>query len=276
MRFRAHAQASLKTADEIEQMRLSNRFARQVLITLGQQIVPGATTGELNELARELTLAGGAKAAFYRYRVGHKVYEHHICASVNDCVVHGIPNDRPFEPGDLVSIDYGCLLNGWIGDTAYTWCVGGQPSPAAAHLMAVTKQALVIGIATAQAGRRVFDIARAVQNYCESQGCGVVRTMVGHGVGRRLHEPPQVPNYATNESRRDRLRPGMTICIEPMITSGGHETLEMPDGWQVVTSDGSLAAHYEHCIAITENGPDVLSLPDDLDALTTGIAKAAA
>lgn len=265
MRFSSGPQTLLKTPLELDAMRKSNRLARQVVRELGRLVVPGATTRDLDQRARELTSAAGAKAAFYRYRVGAKVFDYYICSSVNECVVHGLPSDKPLVPGDLVSVDYGCILGGWVGDTAYTWCVGGQPSPVAAHLMKTTKEALALGIAAAQPGRRVYDVALAVQTHCESHGCGVVRSLVGHGVGRKLHEPPQVPNYAAPESRRDRLRPGMTICIEPMVTAGHWDTTELDDGWQVVTKDGSLTAHYEHCIAITADGPEILSLPDDLD-----------
>jgi methionyl aminopeptidase len=245
-------------------MRSANLLARRILAELGTMIVPGATTATLDARARELTHAAGAKPAFYQYRAGgHSPFPGHICASVNATVVHGIPNDRPLVEGDVVSIDYGCFLDGWCGDTAYTWCVG-EPSATARHLMTVTKEALAVGIAAAQSGRRVFDIARAVQQHCESNGCGVVRSLVGHGCGSAMHEPPQVPNFADPASRHDRLRPGMTICIEPMVTAGGWQTKELPGGWEIVSADGSLAAHYEHCIAITDDGPDILSLPDDL------------
>ena len=263
MRVRTEPRPVIKTADELDKMRAANRLARAVLAEMGRRIKPGVTTMDLETEARRMTEAAGAKGAFYQYRVGDKVYPYYLCTSINDCVVHGFPNERPLEPGDIVSIDYGCVLDGFVGDTAWTWSVG-EPSPTARHLMDVTREALYRGIAMAQPGRRVFDVAREIQSYCESEGCGVVRALVGHGVGRRMHEPPQVPNYAAPESRRDRLRPGMTICIEPMITAGTWEVYEPEGKWDVLTRDGSLAAHYEHCIAILDDGPEILSLPEEI------------
>ena len=221
------------------------------------------TTRDLDNLARGMTRDAGAEPAFYRYRVGSRVYPDFICASVNDAVVHGVPDDRPLEDGDIVSIDYGCFLDGWCGDTAYTWAVG-EPSEAAAHLMRVTREALAIGIEHAQPGKRVFDVAKAVQEHVETNGCSVVRSLVGHGIGRKMHEPPQVPNYAHVDTRHDRLRPGMTICIEPMVTGGGFEVYEADDQWTALTVDGSLAAHYEHTVAILDDGPEILSVPDEI------------
>jgi len=266
VRLRTQPRPSLKTAAELDKMRASNRLARRILAAVGKQIAPGVTTRALDDLARDMTAAAGATGAFYHYQVGNRIFPAHLCTSVNEVVVHGIPDDRPLVEGDVVSVDYGCHLDGWVGDTAFTWCVG-QPSNGTAHLMAVTQEALKIGIAAALPGKRVWDVARAVQDYCESNGCGVVRSLVGHGVGRRLHEPPQVPNFANPESRHDLLREGMTICIEPMVTAGDWETEELADGWTIVTKDRSLAAHYEHCIAITDHGPEILSLPDDMAAM---------
>ncbi len=254
---------TIKTAAEIEAMRRSNVLARRIVAELGERIAPGVTTRDLEILARKLTDEAGARAAFYHYRVGQRIYPDYLCASVNDAVVHGIPNDEPLVDGDVVSLDFGCIIEGWYGDTAYTWCVG-EPSPEAAHLMQTTKEALAIGIAAAQSGKRVFDVAKSIQNHVEARGCGVVRELVGHGIGRHLHEPPQVPNYAAIDSRRDRLKPGMTICIEPMVTAGAYQVKELADGWTVLTADGSLAAHYEHTVVILSDGAEVLSLPDEL------------
>lgn len=259
MRRRQPDRPTIKTAEQIEGMRRSNRLARRIVAELGTLLEPGVTTNQLDQVARRLTEEAGASAAFYQYR-GFPAY---ICASLNDAVVHGIPNDQPLVEGDLVSIDYGCFVDGWCGDTAWTWAVG-QPSEGAAHLMQVTRESLAIGIENAIAGKRVFDIAKPIQDHCESNGCGVVRSLVGHGIGSELHEPPQVPNYAHPESCRDRLRPGMTICIEPMVTAGGYGVHEADDGWTALTDDGSLAAHYEHCIVILSDGPEILSLPDDI------------
>lgn len=259
LRRRNAERPTIKTPAELELLRQSNRLARSIVAEIGRQVGEGATTRELDELARRLTADAGAQAAFYNYR-GFPAY---ICASVNEQVVHGIPNDRPLQAGDVVSIDYGCFLHGWCGDTAWTWSVG-EPGEAAANLMETTREALAIGIRAAQPGRRVFDVAKAIQHYVESRGCAVVRSLVGHGIGRELHEAPQVPNFACVESRRDRLRPGMTICIEPMVTAGGWGVHELDDGWTAVTDDGSLAAHYEHAVAILDSGPEILSQPDEI------------
>ncbi len=263
MRNRRPDAPTIKTPAEMDAMRAAGRLARSVLAAMGRMIAPGVTTLELEAEAQRLTAAAGARGAFYQYRVGAKVYPYYLCTSVNDCVVHGFPAERPLAEGDIISIDYGCELNGFIGDTAWTWPVG-EVSETAQHLLRVTREALYVGIEAAQAGRRVFDIGRAVQNHCESNGCGVVRALVGHGIGRRMHEPPQVPNYAAPETVRDRLRPGMTICIEPMVTAGDWRVYEPEDRWDVLTVDGSLAAHFEHCIAIGEDGPEILTLPEEI------------
>lgn len=250
---------SIKTPEELELMRRSNRLARSIVGEIGRRVAVGVTTHELDTLAAQLTADAGATGAFYNYRG----FPAHICASVNEAVVHGIPNDRPLAEGDIVSIDYGCVLEGWYGDTAFTFPVG-EVSAEAKHLMDVTRTSLAIGIEAAQPGKRVFDVAKAIQSHVESNGCGIVRSLVGHGLGRAMHEPPQVPNYAHVESRRDRLRPGMVICIEPMVTAGHWAVEELADGWTAVTSDGSLAAHFEHAVAILEDGPEILSLPDEV------------
>lgn len=253
----------IKTAEEIAYMRRSSRLSREIVARLGERVRPGITTSELDRLAHALGEAAGARPAFYQYG-GNGVrpaFPGAICASRNEAVVHGIPDDVPLEEGDIISIDYGCVLDGWFGDTAYTWAVG-DISDEACHLMDVSQAALEKGIEQAVPGKRVFDIARAVQNHCEGNGCGVVRSLVGHGIGRRLHEPPQVPNYAALESRRDRLRPGMTICIEPMVTAGTYHVHPLEDGWTEVTDDGRYAAHFEHTVVILSDGCEILSLPD--------------
>lgn len=253
----ARLKPALRTAEEIAGLREAARLSREIVAELGERIAPGVTTRELDTLARRRTDALGLRASFHKYHG----YPDYLCASVNEAVVHGIPNDRRLEPGDVVSLDFGVIVNGWYGDTAYTWCVG-EPSPQAAHLIEVTRESLRLGVDKCLAGKRVWDVAKAVQTHCESHGCGVVRALVGHGLGRGLHEPPQVPNYAAMETRRDRLRPGMVLCVEPMITAGGWEVEELPDGWTAVTKDRSLAAHFEHTVVITSDGPEILSLPD--------------
>lgn len=253
----ARAKPAIRTAAEIARLREAATISRRIVGELGAAIAPGVTTRQLDTLARKMTDELGLRASFYRY----KNYPDYLCASVNEAVVHGIPNDRPLEPGDVVSLDFGVIVDGWYGDTAYTWCVG-EPSPEAAHLMRVTQESLRLGLEKCLAGKRVWDVAKAVQMHCEQNGCGVVRALVGHGLGRSLHEPPQVPNVATVETRRDRLRPGMVFCVEPMVTSGGYEVEELGDGWTAVTCDRSLAAHFEHTVAICSDGPEILSLPD--------------
>ncbi len=249
----------IRTAEEIAKLRTAAQLSRRIVGELGAMIAPGVTTRQLDTRARRIADEGGWRASFYRYRG----YPNYLCASVNEAVVHGVPDDRPLEAGDVVSLDFGVIVDGWVGDTAYTWCLG-EPSETAAHLMRITRESLYLGIDKALSGKRVWDIAKAIQNHCETNGCGVVRQLVGHGIGRSLHEPPQVPNFASMETRRDRLRPGMVICIEPMVTAGGYEVDELPDGWTAVTRDRSLAAHFEHTVAITSDGPDILSLPDEL------------
>lgn len=248
----------LKSPRELELMRAANRLARRILWRLGEEVKPGVTTQELDELARELTRQAGARPAFLGYPGTKGPFPAAICASVNEVVIHGIPNGRPLREGDIVGIDYGCILEGYVGDTAWTFPVG-QVSPEAQHLMEVTRTALFKGIEQAMEGHRVRDISRAIQRYVESHGCSVVRAMVGHGVGRTLHEEPQVPNYV-GPGFSPRLKVGMTLAIEPMITLGSHEVRVLDDGWTIVTRDGSLAAHFEHSIAILPEGPEILSV----------------
>jgi methionyl aminopeptidase len=257
------ARIPLKTRSEIEAMREANRIARHVVAGVGQHVAPGVTTLQLEEVARQLTHEAGVKPAFYQHTNGGSPFPAYLCTSVNEGVVHGIPNDTPLREGDIVGIDYGCILDGWYGDTAYTYPVGAVAAETE-HLLSMTREALAVGIAAAQPGRRVYDVSKAIERFCESNGLSVIRALCGHGIGRALWEPPQVPNYVQPESRADRLRPGTTICIEPMTALGGWEVDELDDGWTVVTADRSLAAQFEHCIAITEDGPDILSLPDEL------------
>lgn len=248
----------LKSPRELDLMRAANRLARKILRQLGEEVKPGVTTQELDELARELTTAAGATPAFLGYPGAQGPFPAAICASVNEVIIHGIPNGQPLQEGDILGIDYGCILEGYVGDTAWTFPVG-TISEAAQLLMQVTRTALFKGIEKAVVGNRVRDISRAVQRHVESHDCGVVRAMVGHGVGRSLHEDPQVPNYVAPEFS-PRLKAGMTLAIEPMITLGSYEIEVLPDGWTIVTKDRSLAAHFEHSVAILPEGPEILSV----------------
>lgn len=243
----------IKSAKEIDLMRVAGRIAQQVLDEVGNSIQPGMTTKQIDELAAEIIRKKGAKSAF----LGYKKYPCHICISVNDEVVHGMAGKRRVEFGDIISLDVGVVHGGYIGDTAKTVAVGGC-SLEAQRLMEVTEKALYEGIAQARSGNRVSDISRAVQRCVESHGYSVVREFVGHGVGRSVHEEPQVPNYL-DDKPSPRLKAGMTIAIEPMVNAGGPAIEMLNDGWTVVTKDGELSAHFEHTVLITEADAEILT-----------------
>jgi methionyl aminopeptidase len=226
-----------------------------VLEELARAVAPGVTTAELDRLAADATRARGAAPAF----LGYHGYPAALCISVNDEVVHGIPSSRTLREGDLVGLDFGVVLDGWFGDAARTVPVGA-PSEGAVRLMAAARDALAAGIAAARPGGRVGDIGAAVQALVESRGFSVVRDFVGHGIGRRLHEPPHVPNFG-RAGTGETLRPGMVLAIEPMVNAGAADVEVLDDGWTAVTADGSLSAHFEHTVAVTEKGPDILTLP---------------
>ena len=245
----------LKTERDLEQMRPAGAVAATVLEEVSAFVKPGVTTRQVDEFAAERIRHHGGKSAF----LGYRKYPCHTCISVNDEVVHGLANDRQLRFGDIVSVDCGVIFKGFIGDTARTIAVGGC-GVAAQRLMDVTQQALAQGVAQAVAGNRVTDISRAIQNYVEGNGYSVVREFVGHGVGRTMHEEPQVPNFVDAKSNQ-RLRPGMTIAIEPMVNAGRPEVKILKDGWTVVTQDGSLSAHFEHTVLITEGEPEILTWP---------------
>lgn len=252
----------LKTKEEIAILRKVNLIVYDVLNVLSEMVRPGITTGELDRKARELTDTAGAVPAFLNYPAstpGVFPFPGVICASVNDTIVHGIPGDDRLEEGDILSIDFGCFYRGFCGDAAVTVGVGGI-SKEAERLLDVTRQSLEDAISNCYADRRIGDISFAVQSLVESNGFGVVREFVGHGIGRKMHEPPHVPNFGRPGQGRV-LRPGMVIAIEPMVTAGGFETKIMEDGWTAKTKDASLAAHFEHSVAITEGEPFVLSRP---------------
>jgi len=246
----------LKNDRDIEAMRISGSIAAEVLNAVGDWIQPGVTTREIDVYAAGLIKERGAKSAF----LGYRKYPGHLCISVNDQVVHGLPSDRRVQFGDIISLDVGVVHHGYIGDTAKTVAVGGC-NVLAQKLMDVTERALYEGIAQAVAGNRVVDISRAIQKYVESNGFSVVREFVGHGVGRSMHEEPQVPNFVDGKSS-PKLRPGMTIAIEPMVNAGKPAVEILNDGWTVVTKDGLPSAHFEHTVLITEQEPEILTCPE--------------
>jgi len=246
----------LKSERDLEAMRPACAVAGTVLNEVAAFVQPGVTTLQLDEYAAARIKHYGAKSAF----LGYRKYPCQICISVNDQVVHGLAGPRQLQFGDIVSLDVGVVYNGFIGDTAKTVAVGGcglLPQ----KLMDVTERSLYEGIAQAIPGNRVVDISRAIQKYVEGNGFSVVREFVGHGVGRSMHEEPQVPNFDDGKSRQG-LRPGMTIAIEPMVNTGGPGVKMLNDGWTVVTQDGSLSAHFEHTVLITENQPEILTCPE--------------
>jgi methionyl aminopeptidase len=239
-------------------MRHANVIVAEVLQELKQRVAPGVTTLELDAVAEELTLKKNAIPAFKGYNVAGRVYPRCLCASINEEIVHGIPAaDRQLREGDIIGLDYGVIYQGFYGDSAITVGVG-KISDAARRLMDVTEQALYRGIEQLREGKRLGDLGHAVQQTAESAGYSVVRAFVGHGIGRKLHEEPPVPNYGEPD-RGIRLREGMVLAIEPMFNAGGYEVEIKEDGWTAVTKDHSLAAHFEHSVAITRNGPYILS-----------------
>lgn len=246
----------VKNERDIEAMRIAGSVAAEVLNQVGSWIRPGVSTREIDSYAAGLIKDKGAKSAF----LGYRKYPGNICISVNDQVVHGLPNDRRVQFGDIISLDVGVIFHGYIGDTAKTVAVGGCDL-LSQKLMDVTERALYEGIAQAVAGNRVVDISRAIQQYVESNGFSVVREFVGHGVGRSMHEEPQVPNFVDGKSS-PKLRPGMTIAIEPMVNAGKPAVQILKDGWTVVTKDGQPSAHFEHTVLITDNEPEILTCPE--------------
>ena len=246
----------LKSRQEIEKMRKSNALVAAILEELGKKIRPGVRTIELDRLSEAMALKKGARPAFKGYRG----YPYSLCTSVNSEVVHGMPSERELQEGDIVSLDFGILRDGYYGDAAVTVPVG-EISPEARRLLRVTEEALYRGISAARAGNRIGDISAAIQGHVEAAGFSVVRDLVGHGIGKSLHEDPQVPNYGSS-GRGIELKPGMVFAIEPMVNEGTYRVDVLRDGWTVVTADGKLSAHFEHSVAITENGPVILSRLD--------------
>lgn len=242
-----------KTEDEIELIRQSSLLIGKTLAELAPRVQPGVTTLELDKIAEEFIKDHGAYPGF----LGHNGYPNSICASVNSAVVHGIPGKEPLKDGDLVSLDIGVIWNGYWGDSAYTFGVG-EISPESARLLQVTKECLMRGIEQATAGKRIGDIGYAVQSHAEANGFGVVRDLVGHGLGKDLHEAPEVPNFGRRGQGMVLLE-GLVIAIEPMINMGTRNVKQLKDGWTIVTADGKPSAHYEHTIVVRKNGAEVLS-----------------
>lgn len=248
---------ALKSAREIEIMKRANIIVAEVLRELKEKVAAGVTTLELDAIAEELTLKKNAIPAFKGYNVAGRIYPRCLCASINEEIVHGIPTNRALREGDIIGLDYGVIYEGFYGDSAVTVGVG-RVSDEARRLMEVTELALYKGIEQLHDGKRLGDLGHAVQQIAESAGYSVVRAFVGHGIGRKLHEEPPVPNYGEPD-RGIRLREGMVLAIEPMVNVGGCEVEIKEDGWTAVTRDGSLAAHFEHSVAITKDGPVILS-----------------
>jgi len=243
----------LKSERDLEAMRPACVVAATVLNDVAAFIQPGVSTKQVDEFAASRIKQLGARSAF----LGYRKYPCHTCISVNDQVVHGLAGNRVLRFGDIVSLDVGVIHNGFIGDTARTLAVGGC-GVLAQRLMDVTEKGLYLGIAQARAGGKVSDISRAIQDYVEGNGFNVVREFVGHGVGRSMHEDPQIPNF-TDGKPSPKLRAGMTLAIEPMVNAGGPEVKMLNDGWTAVTKDGSLSAHFEHTVLVTESEPEILT-----------------
>lgn len=250
----------LKNDSELESMRQANRIVARILDTLGQAVAPGIETREFDRIAEDICREYDVVPSFK----GYNGFPFALCCSVNEEIVHGFPSGRKLKEGDIVSFDMGVIYEGFHGDSARTFAVGdvGKKSQ---QLMDVTRDALFRGIEQARVGNQLYDISRAVQEHVESFGFGVVRRFVGHGIGRKLHEKPEVPNFVPNGKPGLPLKQGMVLAIEPMVTLGSHEVKIMPDHWTAVTADSSLSAHFEHSVAITADGPEILSLSEAQD-----------
>ncbi|MEX2264677.1 MAG: type I methionyl aminopeptidase [Bryobacteraceae bacterium] len=252
-----------KTAAELEKMRRSGLLVWQILNKLSEMTVEGASTMDLEVEAEKMIGDAGARPAFKNYYVpaAGQRYKYVLCTSVNDEIVHGMPSaKRVLKAGDLVKIDTGVELNGYFGDSAVTVAVG-EIGEAARRLMDITKESLDLAIDQMRAGNRLFDVCGAVERHVRGNGFSVVREYVGHGIGTQLHEEPQVPNYVERKNENPRLKEGMVLAIEPMVNAGAPDAKVLSDKWTAVTKDGSYSAHFEHCVAVTANGPWVLTRP---------------
>lgn len=245
---------SLKTPAEIKKMKKAGRVVAEVLDLIFENVRPGVTTKKLDELADTHFRKRKARAAF----LGYQGFPAHICVSINEEVVHGIPSERRLEEGQIVSVDVGSVVDGYYGDAARSFAVG-EISDGAGKLLEVTQEALNRGIRACMTGNRLGDLSAAIQRYAEGEGFSVVRDLVGHGIGTRMHEEPQVPNFGEPGTGIE-LKEGMVLAIEPMINAGKYQVRMLSDGWTIVTDDGSLSAHFEHTVAITSDGPEILTL----------------
>lgn len=261
----------LKTEDEIELMRNANQLVSKTLAELAKCIKPGISTLQLDRIAEEFIRDHGAIPTFKNFPNPYgNPFPASICTSVNDVVVHGIPDDKTIlKDGDIISVDCGTLLEGFNGDSCYTFCVG-EVSDEVRKLLRVTKESLYKGIENAVAGKHLGDIGSAVQDHCEAEGYGVVRELTGHGIGREMHEPPQVPNYGRRGNGM-LLKAGMCIAIEPMITMGDRQIYMMPDRWTIRTRDGKPAAHFEHTMAICKGKAEILSSFEEIEKLEANL-----
>lgn len=256
----------LKTEDEIELLRQANLLVGSTLAEIARMIKPGVTTRQIDALAETFIRDHGAIPTFKGFPSPEgQPFPASVCTSVNEQVVHGIPTDTPLKEGDIVSVDCGTLLNGYNGDSCYTFCVG-EVSQEIRQLLKTTKESLYLGIQAAIAGRRIGDISYAVQHHCESHSYGVVRELCGHGIGREMHEDPMVPNYG-RRGNGPQIKNGLCIAIEPMITMGSREVGILNDGWTIVTRDGKPAAHFEHTIAVHNGKADILSSFEEVEQI---------
>jgi methionyl aminopeptidase len=251
---------TLKSAAQIEKMAVAGRLVADVLDRVGAQIRPGITTLELDEIAQALIRERGGIPSFIGVPGHVSPYRHSLCISLDEEIVHGVPGKRRIRDGQIVSIDAGAIVDGWHGDGARSWVVGDVPE-ATRRLVESTRRAMLAGIAAARPGNTLNDISAAIEDVALAEGYGVVRSFVGHGIGTEMHEEPQVTNFRSG-SRGRLIEPGLCLAIEPMFTLGGHEVQVLPDGWTVETRDGSLAAHWEHTIAVTADGPRILTIND--------------
>ena len=256
----------IKSKREIAYLRKAGELVSQTLAEVAKYIRPGVTTAELDQIAEDFIRSAGAEPAFKGYRVGRLEFPATLCISVNEVVVHGIPSDYVLQEGDIVSVDCGVRLNGYYGDSAYTFAVG-DITPEKKRLLRVTREALERGVQQAIVGKRIGDISHAIQQHAESAGYGVVKELVGHGIGRKLHEEPQVPNYGSPGTGK-KLREGMTLCIEPMINMGTDRVITDADQWTVRTADGKPSAHYEYMVAVQKGHPELLSTFEYIEAIT--------
>ncbi len=262
-RIRGPFMIQLKSEREIERMRESADLVGRTLAQVAQHLDVGITLNELDAIAEDYIRTHNAEPAFKGYEVGDNVFPNTLCMSLNDVVVHGIPSDYALQDGDILSVDCGVKLNGYYGDTAYTFGVGTVDAATRA-LCQTTYEALHLGIDAAIPGNRVGDVGHAIYDHCDADGYGVVRDLVGHGIGKELHEDPQVPNFGT-PGRGRRLKRGLTVCIEPMVNRGTDAVTVDDDGWTIRSADGSTSAHYEHTIAVREGDPEIISTFDYIE-----------